>query len=97
VKTRIQSDVHQFIVVTWLSGDERGFQDDTDLYQAGILDSFAMLVLVGFLEDRFKVALEPPDMTPATFRSVETVAQLIVQKLEGSSVTAVASTNLATA
>jgi acyl carrier protein len=82
VKARIKADIRQFIVNTWLSGDERGFDDDTDLYQTGILDSFSMLALVGFLGDSFHVRLEPPDMTPQTFQCVESVARVVMEKLE---------------
>jgi acyl carrier protein len=82
VNSRIKSDIHQFIVNTWLSGDERGFDDDTDLYQTGILDSFAMLALVGFLDESFNVRLEPLDMTPQTLQCVESVARLVMEKLE---------------
>jgi len=95
VKARIQADIRQFIISTWLSGDERGFADDTDLYQAGVLDSFAMLALVGFLDDCFKIQLEPPDMNPVAFRCVETVAQLVMEKLANSGVAAEPIKNLA--
>ncbi len=81
--TRIRSDIRDFVVTTWLSGDERGFDDETDLYQTGILDSFATLSLVGFLDETFRVTLEPTDMTPQRFHCVASIAQLVMEKLEG--------------
>lgn len=82
MNTRIKSLIRKFIVTTWLSGDERGFDDDTDLYQTGILDSFAMLSLVGFLDETLHVKLEPTDMTPERFQSVGSIAQCVMEKLE---------------
>ncbi len=82
MKTRIQSDIRDFVVRTCLSGDERGFDDETDLYRTGILDSFATITLVGFLGETFHVKLEPTDMTPQRLHCIESIAQLVMEKLE---------------
>jgi acyl carrier protein len=81
VETRVKADIRQYIVNTWLSGDERGFDEGTDLQQSGILDSFSTLALVAFLDDAFKIQLDPPDINSVTFRSVSTIAQLVLDKL----------------
>jgi acyl carrier protein len=81
VEARVKADVLQFIVSSWLSGDERGFDEQTDLQQAGILDSFSMLSLVAFLEDTFRIRLDPADVNAETFRTVDSVARLVVQRL----------------
>ncbi len=81
MEARVKADVLQFIVSSWLSGDERGFDEQTDLQQAGILDSFSMLSLVAFLEDTFRIRLDPADVNAETFRTVDSVARLVVQRL----------------
>ena len=81
MEARVKADVLQFIVSSWLSGDERGFDEQTDLQQAGILDSFSMLSLVAFLEDTFQIRLDPADVNAETFRTVDSVARLVVQRL----------------
>jgi acyl carrier protein len=77
----LKANIHAHIVGTWLNGDERGFDDDTDLQHAGILDSFSTLELVNFLGDTYAVQLDPADINAETFKSVNTVAQLVSQKL----------------
>jgi len=77
----IKADIRQYIVENWLSGDARGFADDTDLQQNGILDSFTTLALVGFLEDRYGIQLEPGDINTDTFRSVETLERMVQTKV----------------
>lgn len=81
MEERVKTGINQYIVSTWLSGDKRGFDDDTDLQQAGILDSFSTLSLIGFLESTFKVQLEPADINAETFKSVNTVSKLVLGKL----------------
>jgi acyl carrier protein len=81
VEARVKADVRQFIVSSWLSGDERGFDEQTDLQQNGILDSFSTLALIAFLEDTFKVQLDPADINAETFRTVNAITRLVLAKL----------------
>jgi acyl carrier protein len=81
VEARVKADVRQFIVSSWLNGDERGFDEQTDLQQTGILDSFSTLNLIAFLEDTFKVQLDPADINSETFRTVNAITRLVLAKL----------------
>ena len=73
--------IREHIIHTWLNGDARGFDDDTDLQQTGILDSFSTLALVAFMDEAFRVQLDPADVNAETFKSVNTLTQLITDKL----------------
>jgi len=81
MEARVKADIQQHIVSTWLSGDERGFTDQTDLQESGILDSFSTLALIAFLDQTFSIQLEPADINAQTFRSVATLTKLVMEKL----------------
>lgn len=81
MEARVKADIRQYIVHTWLSGDGRGLDDETDLQQSGILDSFSTLALVAFLDDAFSVQLEPADINAESFRTVSRLARLVAGKL----------------
>jgi acyl carrier protein len=81
MSSNVKASIHEQIVSTWLNGDERGFDDDTDLQQTGILDSFSTLSLVAFIDDTFRVQLDPVDINAETFKSVTTIAELVSQRL----------------
>jgi acyl carrier protein len=81
--SNVKSSIHQQIVTTWLNGDDRGFTDETDLQGTGILDSFSTLSLVAFIDDTFKVQLDPVDINAETFKSVTTIAELVSSRLPG--------------
>ena len=83
MEAQVKTNITQYIVSTWLSGDDRGFEEDTDLQQAGILDSFSTLALVAFLDESFKLQLEPSDINAETFRTVRSLTRLVVGKLDG--------------
>ena len=79
--SNVKRGIHEQIVTTWLNGDDRGFDDDTDLQSSGILDSFSTLSLVAFIDDTFRVQLDPVDINAETFKSVTTIATLVSSKL----------------
>jgi acyl carrier protein len=80
MSTDVNATIRKYIVESWLNGDERGLQDDTDLQEAGLLDSLTTLALVAFLEESFKVQLDPADINAETFRTVNAIGALVVTK-----------------
>jgi acyl carrier protein len=75
-----RSIIRDYIVSTWLSGDARGFDDETDLAQAGILDSFSTLDVAAFLGQRFGIVLEPIEINTESFRNVGSLARTVLGK-----------------
>lgn len=73
--------IREHIVDAWLNGDARGFDDDSDLQKSGILDSFTTLSLASFLDETFRVEIDPVDINTESFRTVNTVADLVLGKL----------------
>lgn len=81
MREAIQQQIRSHIVETWLDGDARGFGDDVDLVRAGVLDSFSMLALASYLDETFKIEVDPVDINAQTFHTVRTVADLVLEKL----------------
>lgn len=48
-------------------------QNDTPLLASGILDSLSMLKLVLFLEQQFGIVVNPKDLIPEHFETVDTI------------------------
>ncbi len=86
METRVTNEIIDYIVTTWLSGDARGFTEQTDLQASGILDSFSTLALVAFLDEKFEVHLDPADVSTDSFRTVSAVADLVLGKLASASI-----------
>jgi acyl carrier protein len=53
----------------------KGLNNDDSL--VGVLDSLAVLGLVGFIEPEFSVELSPSDLTDENFESVSTISRLV--------------------
>ncbi len=81
MRVGIQQRIREHIIDAWLNGDGRGFDDDADLQRTGILDSFTTLALAAFLDETFGIQLDPVDINAETFRTVDTVTSLVLNKL----------------
>lgn len=50
---------------------------DTDLIGSGIIDSLALVRLVGYLEEQFNVKISDWDVTPENFQSVNDIVKYL--------------------
>lgn len=61
----------------FLSGDLKkdlhGISDTESLLEAGVLDSMAVLQMVGFLESELGLRVADEDLTPDNFESIESI------------------------
>jgi len=76
--TEIRELVRTFVVDNFvLDPDSENFTDETDLKESGILDSLAMLKLITFVEDQFKIELEANDLESDELSSVAHIENLV--------------------
>lgn len=54
--------------------------DTIPLIDSGILDSFGIMSLLGYLEESFSVEISGDDLVPDNFSSIETISKFISQK-----------------
>ncbi len=74
------TEIRQFIVETFLFGDENRLANDTSLREQDIIDSTGMLEFITFLEDRFGVAIGDEDLVPENFDSIDKIVSLLEAK-----------------
>lgn len=69
---------------TYLTGELLGrpveLSDDTPLIESGHLTSLQTVELVGFIAERYGVEIEPEEVDEERFRSLSTIASLVVKK-----------------
>ena len=55
-------------------------QDDTSLFASGIIDSFGILELVAYLEQKYSLRLESKDLIKENLETVIAISRLIEAK-----------------
>jgi acyl carrier protein len=58
----------------------RPLDESASLLERGVIDSLGLVKLVGFLEQRFAIALGDDELEPSHFETVTTIAQLVERK-----------------
>jgi acyl carrier protein len=68
--------IRRFIEQEVLAGEVARIENDTPLL-TGTIDSFGLMQLVTFLEEEFGIEIDPRDMTPEHFSTVDDIATLV--------------------
>ncbi len=78
----IEQKIEEFIL-TEIMVNARGksLDHDESLLDSGILDSLALLRLISFIEEAFGVAIDPDEIVPDNFQTINTAARLVESKL----------------
>jgi acyl carrier protein len=69
----------QYIIKEYLDDEEAEVTYDTPLISSGYVDSFSMVSLLVFMENKFKIKIPPSKATPEAFDSVNKIVDLVNQ------------------
>lgn len=71
--------VLDYIIKEYLDDEDIKIDFDTPLISSGYVDSFSMVSLLVFLENKFRIKIPSAKATPEAFDSVNRIADLIEQ------------------
>ena len=75
-KHRLEADL--LALVRSRGADHTRVDADTDLIDGGLLDSLLLTDLILHIEERYGVAFDAGDVSPANFRSVAAMVDLVL-------------------
>lgn len=70
----------QFIIDNFLFGDGSKLDNDTPLFEKGIIDSTGVLELVAFVEDNFNVTVADDELVLENFSSLNAIEKFLQSK-----------------
>ncbi len=71
----------QFIIDNFLFGNGAKLDNDTPLFEKGIIDSTGVLELVAFVEDNFKVTVADDELVLENFSSLNAIEKFLQSKI----------------
>ena len=74
--------VLDYVIKEYLDDEDEDINYDTHLISSGYVDSFSMVSLLVFLENKFKIKIPPSKATPEAFDSVNKIVSLVNQYLK---------------
>jgi acyl carrier protein len=69
--------VLQYVIDEYLEDEDEEITYDTPLISGGIVDSFSMVSLKRFLENKYKISIPDDKATPEAFDSVNKIVVLV--------------------
>jgi len=69
--------VLKYVIAEYLEDDSEPITFDSPLISGGIVDSFSMVSLKRFLENKYKISIPDNEATPEAFDSVDKIALLV--------------------
>jgi acyl carrier protein len=78
----ITSAIERFIVDEIIMGDRQTrIASEDSLISSGVIDSLALLRLIGFIEERFDVTIEDQEVIPDNFETLSAIESYVSQKI----------------
>jgi acyl carrier protein len=74
----IKDLILKYILEEYLDGENENITYDTPLISSGYVDSFSMVSLLVFIENKFKIKIPPSKATPEAFDSVNKIVELVL-------------------
>lgn len=76
------NDLSKFITETILQNPTRKIEPTEALISSGLLDSFHLIDLANYIEDRFGVKIEDTELNRQTFDNLEQLARIIWNRMK---------------
>lgn len=76
----LEKDIRNFIVETFLFGEEGGLRNDSSFLREGIVDSTGIMQLVAFLQERYQITVADEELIPDNLDSIQKVISFIEGK-----------------
>ncbi|OQX71097.1 MAG: hypothetical protein B6D62_02730 [Candidatus Cloacimonas sp. 4484_275] len=73
----IRDIVLDYVIDEYLEDEDEEITYDTPLISGGIVDSFSMVSLKRFLENKYKISIPDEKATPEAFDTVNKIAALV--------------------
>jgi acyl carrier protein len=72
----------KYVIKEYLDDEDEDITYDTHLISGGYVDSFSMVSLLIFLENKFKIKIPPSKATPEAFDTINNIVVLVSQYLK---------------
>src|SRR5579872_489811 len=81
----LNDELREFVIDNFMYGKSyEGFTDDDSFIERGIIDSTAVMELVAFLENHYRIKLLDQDLIPANLDSVNGLARFVESRVQPS-------------
>lgn len=78
-RDEIKDIVLKYVIEEYMEDENEEIKYDTPLISGGIVDSFSMVSLKRFLENKYKISIPDEKASPEAFDSVNKITDLVLE------------------
>ncbi len=78
-RDEIKDIVLKYVIEEYMEDENEEITYDTPLISGGIVDSFSMVSLKRFLENKYKISIPDEKASPEAFDSVNKITDLVIE------------------
>ena len=82
-KREIEVKLKEFIIETFLFGQDSGLKPSDSLLKKGVIDSTGVMEFIDFIERAFQVTIEDEEILPENLDSIDNATIYILRKQNG--------------
>lgn len=75
----MKEQIKNYVVEASLS-DASQIDDDTQIFESGLLDSMGLLFLIEFLKENFSIEVNDEELNPHNFESINSIVAFVNSK-----------------
>ena len=79
---QVREQLKQFVVESFLFGQQTELKDNDSFLESGIIDSTGVLELVTFVEEGFGIKVQDSDLIPDNLDSIEKLTAFVQRRLD---------------
>jgi len=81
LENQIKNELRNFINSNFMVSEElRGFLDSDSFLYKGIIDSMGVVELLAFIQNEYRIKVEPAEVLPKNFDSLDNLSRYIRSK-----------------
>ena len=77
----MKNEIRNYIIEASLS-EAKNIDDDTLIFESGLLDSMGLLFLIEFLKEKYEVEVHDDELNPMNFESIKSITAFVEKKLK---------------
>ncbi len=78
---KLKEEIKNYIIEASLS-DANKINDDTLIFDTGLLDSMGLLFLIEFLNENYQVEINDDELNPENFESINSIVAFVEGKVK---------------
>lgn len=82
-KSNIKEIIRSFIYETAQITNDK-ITDDSLIFKDGFFDSMGFIVMISFIEEKFKISINDENLTEENFESINRISEFVLKKIDSS-------------